>query len=58
MEYEGLKSEKYSVAKSSKKGQFEVISNLGKKDFDLYNKYGEDDAKFNKEVLNHLQMDN
>lgn len=58
VEYEGLKSEKYSVAKSSKKGQFEVISNLGKKEFDLYNKYGEDDAKFNKEVLNHLQMDN
>lgn len=58
VEYEGLKSEKYSVAKSSKKGQFEVISNLGKKDFDLYNNYGEDNAKFNKEVLNHLQMDN
>lgn len=58
VEYEGLKSEKYSIAKSSKKGQFEVISNLGKKDFDLYNNYGEDNAKFNKEVLNHLQMDN
>ena len=57
VEYEGLKSEKYSVAKSSKKGQFEVISNLGKKDFDLYNNYGEGNAAFNKELLNHLQMD-
>lgn len=57
IEYAGLISEEFYMSKALRPDYFEVNSKREIKEFEMLKNYGTDNATFNKEVLEHLKMD-
>ena len=57
IEYAGLTSEEFYISKALKPDYFEVNSKREIKEFEMLKNYGTDNTAFNKEVLDHLKMD-
>lgn len=57
IEYAGLTSEEFYMSKALRPDYFEVNSKREIKEFEMLKNYGTNNAAFNKEVLDHLKMD-
>lgn len=57
IEYAGLTSEEFYMSKALRPDYFEVNSKREIKEFEMLKNYGTNNAAFNKEVLDHLMMD-
>ena len=57
IEYAGLTSEEFYMSKALRPDYFEVNSKREIKEFEMLKNYGTNNATFNKEVLDHLKMD-
>lgn len=57
IEYAGLTSEEFYMSKALRPDFFEVNSKREIKEFEMLKNYGTNNAAFNKEVLDHLKMD-
>ena len=57
IEYAGLTSEEFYMSKALRPDYFEVNSKREIKEFEMLKNYGTGNAAFNKEVLDHLKMD-
>ena len=57
IEYAGLTSEEFYISKALRPDYFEVNSKREIKEFEMLKNYGTDNTAFNKEVLDHLKMD-
>ena len=57
IEYAGLTSEEFRMSKALRPDYFEVNSKREIKEFEMLKNYGTNNAAFNKEVLDHLKMD-
>lgn len=57
IEYAGLTSEEFYISKALRPDFFEVNSKREIKEFEMLKNYGANNAAFNKEVLDHLKMD-
>lgn len=57
IEYAGLTSEEFYMSKALRPDYFEVNSKREIKEFEMLKNYGTNNAAFNKEVLEHLMMD-
>lgn len=57
IEYAGLTSEEFYMSKALRPDFFEVNSKREIKEFEMLKNYGTNNAAFNKEVLDHLMMD-
>ena len=57
IEYAGLTSEEFYMSKALRPDFFEVNSKREIKEFEMLKNYGANNAAFNKEVLDHLKMD-
>ena len=57
IEYAGLTSEEFYMSKALRPDFFEVNSKRVIKEFEMLKNYGTNNAAFNKEVLDHLMMD-
>ena len=57
IEYAGLTSEEFYMSKALRPDFFEVNSKRAIKEFEMLKNYGTNNAAFNKEVLDHLMMD-
>lgn len=57
IEYAGLTSEEFYMSKALRPDFFEVNSKREIKEFEMLKNYGTNNATFNKEVLDHLKMD-
>lgn len=57
IEYAGLTSEEFHMSKALRPDYFEVNSKREIKEFEMLKNYGTNNAAFNKEVLDHLMMD-
>lgn len=57
IEYAGLTSEEFYMSKALRPDYFEVNSKREIKEFEMLKNYGTDNVAFNKEVLDHLMMD-
>lgn len=56
IEYAGLTSEEFRMSKALRPDYFEVNSKREIKEFEMLKNYGTNNAAFNKEVLDHLMM--
>ena len=56
IEYAGLTSEEFYMSKALRPDFFEVNSKREIKEFEMLKNYGTDNAAFNKEILDHLMM--
>lgn len=56
IEYAGLTSEEFYMSKALRPDYFEVNSKREIKEFEMLKNYGTNNAAFNKEVLDHLMM--
>lgn len=56
IEYAGLTSEEFYMSKALRPDYFEVNSKREIKEFEMLKKYGTNNETFNKEVLDHLMM--
>lgn len=57
IEYAGLTSEEFYMSKALRPDYFEVNSKREIKEFEMLKNYGTNNDAFNKEVLDHLKMD-
>ena len=57
IEYAGLTSEEFYISKALRPDYIEVNSKREIKEFEMLKNYGTDNTAFNKEVLDHLKMD-
>lgn len=57
IEYAGLTSEEFYMSKALRPDYFEVNSKREIKEFEMLKNYGTNNTAFNKEVLDHLKMD-